>query len=147
MIQNITTVKALAPQDLESQTDAFHSKWLTWTGVISLGYKWLWTLSLAFESKITALKTGISFGCWWKEQFYTFVNADFSFLALPLGQHQRHELDASQFTSESQSCWASKAPTDFSWQSGCWKLWKGSWYPESLFAPEQFPLSIQVRQR
>lgn len=71
-----------------------HSKWLTWTGVISLGCKWLWTLSPAFESKIMALKTGINFGCWWKEQFYRFVIPDFSFLALPLGQHQTHELDA-----------------------------------------------------
>lgn len=71
-----------------------YSKWWTWTGVVSLGYKWLWTLSLAFESKIMALKTGINFGCWWKEQFYIFVIPDFSLLTLPLGQHQRHELDA-----------------------------------------------------
>lgn len=71
-----------------------HSKWLTWTEVISLGYKWLWTLSLAYESKIMALKTGTNFGCWQKEQFYRLVIPDFSFLAPPLGQHQRQELDA-----------------------------------------------------
>lgn len=43
------------------------------------------------------------------------------------------------FTSESPSCRASSAPSDFNWHSGCWKLWKWSWYryPVSQCALEE----------
>lgn len=86
-----------------------------------------------------ALKTGINSGCWWKELFHRFVILDFSFLPLPLGQQWRHELDARFCHGLPLNLLAVKPLSDFNWHSGCWKLWKWSWYryPVSQCALEE----------